>query len=290
MKLYIYLILIAILINLSTGMAQADRVRFYLQKVAQGKVDEVKKDLPDLLIDYPDDPGVLLLHAVIIDDAYKAVDIYEKIVKKYPASEFSDEAYWRIVQFYSVKGDTGRANQELEQYRKSYPNSQYLAAATYAVRDAIGITRYTGKTSIISLSKNQFIKEESVRPKTQNIKDDAQTEPFKKTELAVKPKKENEVKKHPETKKNNEDSKPATKKKGTWGLQVGIYSTEESAKSEVDRFKEEYRLKAEIFIKYINDDMKWAVVIGDYTSRDSAEAAKNVVQDKCNCSPIIFEK
>lgn len=276
--------------NLSTGMAQADRVRFYLQKVAQGKVDEVKKDLPDLLIDYPDDPGVLLLHAVIIDDAYKAVDIYEKIVKKYPTSEFSDEAYWRIVQFYAVKGDTGRASQELEQYRKLYPNSQYLVAATDAVRDAIGVTKYTGKTSIISFSKNQVVKEESIKSKTQVVNDDPQKSTDKKTDLAVKPKKDTEVKKSMDIKKNNDDSKAATKKKGTWGLQVGIYSSEEAAQSEVDRFKEEYRLKADIMIKYVNDDMKWAVVIGDYSSRENAETAKNVVQDKCNCSPMILEK
>ncbi len=267
MKAFIYLVLFAFLVNLTIGNAQSDRIRYYLQLVAQGKVDEVKKDLPDMLMDYPDDPGIQLLHAVVIDDAFKAVDVYERIVKKYPTSDYADDAYWRIVQFYSVKGDTGRASSELEAYRKAFPTSQYLAIATDALRAAVGVTKTSGRTSVISLTKNHM---ESEKPKDPEKK---QVAPAKK-----------EVEK-----KETKETVPTTKKKGTYGLQVGIYSTQEAADSEVERFKG-MRLKAEILNKIINGDPKFAVVIGDYSTKESAEAAKNIVQQQCNCSPLIFEK
>ena len=268
MKAFIYLLFFVFVLNLTSGFAQSDRIRYYLQLVAQGKVDEVKKDLPDMLIDYPDDPGIQLLHAVVIDDAYKAVDVYEKIVKKYPTSDYADEAYWRIIQFYCVKGDTGRASSELEAYRKAFPTSQYLAIATDALRAAVGITKTSGRTTVLSLSKNN---KDSEKPKEGEKKSAVD----KKTE-----KKETE-------KKDTKES--TTKKKGTYGLQVGIYSTREAAESEVERFKG-MRLKAEILNKTINGDSKFAVVIGDYSTKESAEAAKNIVQQQCNCSPLIFEK
>jgi cell division protein FtsN len=50
------------------------------------------------------------------------------------------------------------------------------------------------------------------------------------------------------------------------------------------------RLKADIVIKEINGIERYAVVIGDYSSRESAEAAKNIVQQQCECTPLIFEK
>jgi len=34
----------------------------------------------------------------------------------------------------------------------------------------------------------------------------------------------------------------------------------------------------------------YAVVIGDYPTREKAEAEKSVVQAKCGCNPIIFQK
>lgn len=276
MKLYLYLFILLISVGVSLSNAQSDRVRYYLQKVAQGKIDEVKRDLPDLLVDYPDDAGVQLLHAVVIEDAGKAVDIYQRIIKKYPNNEFADEAYWRVVLYFAIKGDTTRAVEELENYRKAYPNSQYLTSANDAVRTAIAVNKYTGKTSIVNLSKK---------------KDDTKKEAEKKVEVAAKPKVEVvESPKEPEVKKEPEQKKIPIKKKGTFGLQVGIYSTEDAAKTECERFQKEFRLQAIILNKYINEDLKWAVVVGDYSTREAAEAAKNIVQAKCSCGPMIFEK
>ena len=272
MKFFLLLIAFVFLLTNTYSDAQNDRIKYYLQLAAQGRIEEVKRDLPDLLVDYPDDPGIQLLHAVVIDDIFKSVMLFERIVEKYPTSEFADEAYWRIVQFYSVKGDTSTASQMLDKYRKAFPSSQNLVIAAEALRAASGVSRTSGRTTVLKLTKNQ------TEPK--KVEKVEMTEPKK--ELAT-----------TETiKKSTEEPKKLTttaKKKSSYGLQVGIYSTHDAAQSEVERFKD-LRLKAEIMPKIIGGDKKFAVVIGDYSTKESAEAAKNIVQQQCNCSPLIFEK
>jgi hypothetical protein len=267
MRIFLTIIAIAISISTVVSEAQNDRIKYYLQLAAQGRIDEVKRDLPDLLVDYPDEPGVQLLHAVILDDVFKSVKLFEKIFEKYPTSEFADEAYWRTIQFYAIKGDTSEAGRLLEKYRKAFPSSQYLIIAAEALRSASGITRTSGRTTVLKINKTQPETPKKTEPQPEIIK----AEPVKKSMP------------EPESPKKN------LKKKGSYGLQVGIYSTLEAAEQEVERFKD-VRLKAEILTKSINGEKKFAVVIGDYSTKESAEAAKNIVQQQCNCSPLIFEK
>lgn len=252
---FILLIMTSVLLFVTvTTEAQTDRIKYYLQLAAQGRLDEIKRDLPDLLIDYPDDPGVMLVHAVVVEDISKSASIYERIVEKYPRSQFADEAFWRLIQFYALRGDTMTASRYLDLYRESFPNSVYLITSSEILRAAKTISKSSGKTTIIQLPKKT-----------------TQTE----VTLVAKP--------------DNEPKKTTLTGKTTYGLQVGIYSTIDAAKSEVERFKG-MRLKAEILNKTINGAEKFAVVIGDYSTRESAAAAKNIVQQECNCSPLIYEK
>ncbi|MFN3305875.1 MAG: tetratricopeptide repeat protein, partial [Candidatus Kapaibacteriota bacterium] len=88
---------------------QSEKIKDYLRMIDEGKVTEVKLALPDLLAEYPNDPGVQFLHASVLEDASKAIEIYEKIIRTYPKSEYADECYWRIIQFYALKGEIERA-------------------------------------------------------------------------------------------------------------------------------------------------------------------------------------
>ena len=61
----------------NTAYSQASIVRNRLQSVAMGKIDEVKKELPDLLAEFPDDPGIQFLHASVLEDLNKSLPIYQ---------------------------------------------------------------------------------------------------------------------------------------------------------------------------------------------------------------------
>lgn len=194
MKKTVFLLLLAM--SVSSGFAQSTKVASYLKMVSLGKTEEVKGKLPELMAKYPDEPGVKLIQAVVMDDGLKAVEIYKKIVKEYPNSEWADDAQWRVVQFYAIIGDTTIANAELEKFRRNYPNSEFLAPATDAVKISIADAKH---------NYAKAAKKPEVAAKTDKKSSD---------------KVEKSVKEEPEK----------------YGLQVGLYSTKSAAESEKKRF------------------------------------------------------
>ncbi|HAW08901.1 MAG TPA: hypothetical protein DCW42_07010 [Bacteroidetes bacterium] len=254
MKFRISILVGIFLITFLNLYSQDKVVGEYLQQYAQGKMNEVRSALPDLLVEYPNDPGVKLLLAVVLEDADKAVDIYKDIVQKYPESQWADDAYWRLIQYYAIKSDVEKAEYELDNFRKRYPTSDYLTTATDVVRTAKSIATTKSKEA------SKKITEASI---TTDVKKEVKSE-----------------------------EKPAeTKTIGpiTYGLQVGIYSTKQAADTERERFLKQ-RLRTSIEEKVVEGEKKYAVVIGNYSSMESAEAAKVIIQQQCNCTPLIYKK
>lgn len=266
MKKITFFITFFVILNFTISYSQTETVRLYLKLISQGKVEEVKLELPNLLAEFPDDPGVQLLHALVIDDADIAIKIYERIVSKYPKSEWADDAYWRIVQYYAMTGNLEKARAELEKFIKLYPTSEFLAPASDVVRFA----------------EKMMLNKDKERPKS-NI-DDKTNEPPKKETKVIEPKSKSENKTQIDIKTPNSE-----KGKVVYCLQVGVYSTEEAAKLERDKYIKQ-RFAAEIKPKEIDGHKIYAVVIGNYSSRESAESQKALVQQVCKCNPIIIQK
>jgi cell division protein FtsN len=236
------------------SFSQDKIVTEYLQQYAQGKMNEVRGALPDLIVEYPNDPGVKLLLAVVLEDADRAVDIYKEIIQKYPESQWADDAYWRLLEYYAVKGDVEKAEYELNNFRKRYPTSEFLSPATDVVRTA----------KSIAAAKNK--KEKEVEQVDQTSK----------------------ATKNDEKKEQVADENPKSTNK-TYGLQVGIYTTLEAAEAEKEKFLKQ-RLRTTIEEKVVDGTKKYAVVIGNYSSMESAEAAKQIIQQQCGCKPLIYQK
>lgn len=258
MKHKLLIVLILTFFSSNFLFSQSKTITEYLQLYSQGKMNEVLAALPDLLVEFPNDPGVKLLLAVVSENAEKAVEIYKEIVQKFPESQWADDAYWRLLQYYAVKGDVDKAEYELNNFRKRYPTSEYLPPATDVVRTA---------RSIANAKLKQI--EENLK------KEDGQANITTQTKKTA-----------PETKveKNEPKSGPVT-----YGLQVGVYSTMETAEAEKEKFLKK-RLRTTIEEKIINGQKRFAVVIGNYSSKESAEAAKQIIQQQCECEPIIYEK
>lgn len=237
--------------------AQNKQIRDALKKISVGKIDDAKKDLAKLNKENPNDPGVILLNGVLCEDAFKAMTYYEKIVKAYPQSEWADDAYWRIIQFYAIKGDIEKALSEFDTYREKYPTSEFLQPAFDVIHSAALINKTSNSTA-----KNTD-KTEVVEAKEATAK--------------AKPKAVKTV----ETKRSNA--------KVTWGLQVGVYSSEEAANKELDKFKKQ-RLRTEIVEKEVDDSKMYAVIIGNYATKESAEKNKTIVEKICGCTPIVYKK
>ncbi|MBS1537584.1 MAG: SPOR domain-containing protein [Bacteroidetes bacterium] len=306
MKILYTLIVFLLAVNLS--FSQASLVRNRLQAVALGKIDDVKRELPDLLAEFPKDPGIQFLHGIVLEDASLALKIYEEIVKEHPDCEWADDAQWRIVQFYALKNDTSRAHKELTSYREKYPQSEFLLNASEMVKATVGLPKFTEKPVATTESKSGKVPSKTVIIESKPI---TKPKDSKTPELKTSPKdnksstsntivaKAIEKDKLPSSLTAKKDTihtiaKPTISgkeisKKESWSLQVASYDSKESAEAEVKEYKKK-RLRASILEKSIDGKTNYAVLIGEYTTREAADKAKVIVEKSCNCSPFVVEK
>ncbi len=118
---------------------QQAAIRAKILAVAEGHAEDVRRQLPSLLKEYPNDPGVLFLSAILERDGRKALETYHRIVRDYPLSEWADDAQWRIVQYYALLRDTLAARQALVEYQQRFPLSEFLIHAQNVVQSTVGI-------------------------------------------------------------------------------------------------------------------------------------------------------
>lgn len=290
MKNLLSIILIIIITSINL-LAQRDEVNKYLLMVAQGKNQPAKDKILELLAKYPDDPGVKLLHATIIENAYLAMDIYKNIIKDYANSEWADDAQWRIVQFYSIVGDTLQANKELAFMRANYPTSPFLGPANDVVRLALGVAKSEIRQTMdfnrpVQNNLNQADQKDKKENANQVIKpaenavNNQNNNTNKEIEQKIKPKEETPI---------NDNNNSKIEENVYYGLQVAIFSDRNTADNEKNKFLSQ-RMRTQVVEKNIDGQTKYAVVIGHYSSIESAEAAKIIVAQQCKCDPIIYKK
>ena len=325
------LFILAILFVFSDIYSQDVEVGRYLNMVAQGKTDEVRQALPDLMVAYPNDPGVKLLTASVIQDAFKSVDIYNDIALNHPESKWADDALWRIIQFHAIMGNSEKANIGLTILRKSYPTSEFIVPATDIVRSSYTLTKMRKLEQPVKVEEKENeepsnmtnweqLKDEKVEELVKDeeneeidkvkeerkqikkpLKEEVSEEVMGGGELPE-PKRENLVRdilqKHIEDeKKKDEENKRELKPEapllssgtGFFGLQVGVFSQKINADAEMQKFLNQ-RMRSEVRAVKKDDSFLYAVIIGNYSTKKSAEAAKIIVNQQCGCDPIIVEK
>jgi len=265
MKTYIITIFI-FLIASSAVYSQTEEIKDCLRLVSDGRVDEAKIQLPELLAKYPNDAGVKFLHGVVLEDGSLAIGIYKDILSKYPKSEWLDDAYLRLIQYYSITGDTTQAKNYLNDFRKNFPDSEYLNFASNAVN--VAVSQQNKHINAVKITLNQDA--------LSGIEDEESE-----TEEAIS---EEQI---PEVKEITKDVLPVPT--GKFALQVGIYSTQTAAKNEAAKFTK-LRLVANVLPKKIGSATMFGVIIGEYKDRKTAENAKPLVAKHCNCIPLIIEK
>ena len=96
-----------------------------LELIEKGHADVVRAELPTLMTNFQNNPGVLYLQAVLTTDGDEAVKIYQSIVDNFPKSEWADDALFKLYQYYYSIGLYKTADQKLEQLKRDYPFSTY---------------------------------------------------------------------------------------------------------------------------------------------------------------------
>jgi tetratricopeptide (TPR) repeat protein len=146
--IYSFLLVIASS-SLSFSQGEYDIVT-YLKKIEQGKADEVRKELPLLKKEHPNDPSVMFLDGVLTENAQDAISIYNEILSKYPGSKYADAALYRIYSYYYALGLYDTANSYLQRLKAEYPGSPYLKYTTQISSSDENDTTNGNDTSLVS--------------------------------------------------------------------------------------------------------------------------------------------
>jgi hypothetical protein len=276
-KMAMPIVLSAILLGLCTSplaLGQASIVRNRLQSLAMGKLDEVKRDLPDLLAEFPDDPGVQFLHASVLEDMSKSLPMYQRIVKEQPDCEWSDDAQWRIVHYYAMKRDTAKAREEMQNFRSAYPKSELLLTAYDLLRATVGGAGRPSKQTIKQENKTEQKAEEKKIIKKDSVAKNSKITKIDSSLIT-----------------RGNISNPKTNRIETlFTLQVGVFKTKAAAEQEFEDYKAK-RMKVNLTDRKMPDgSLRYVVTIGEYSSRKNAEAGVALVKDICNCTPLIIQK
>lgn len=110
-----------------TGQTNEPDIQGRLEMIERGQADAVKAELPTLMTNFQNHPGVLYLQAVLTTDGSEAAKIYQSIVDNFPTSEWADDALYKLYQYYLSIGLYKTAEKKLAQLKQDYPFSAYAS-------------------------------------------------------------------------------------------------------------------------------------------------------------------
>jgi tetratricopeptide (TPR) repeat protein len=127
----LFFILVVSSLNAQTSSREPD-INHRLELIEKGQGDAVRSELPALMANYQNNPGLLYLQAVLTTDGTEAAKLYQNIVDNFPKSEWADDALYKLHQYYYSIGLYKTADQKLAQLKEEYPFSTYAAEQNLA--------------------------------------------------------------------------------------------------------------------------------------------------------------
>lgn len=112
-----------------TDSGREPDIRRRLELIERGGTETVRAELPTLMNNFQNHPGVLFLQAVLTTDGSEAARTYQSIVDNFPESEWADDALYRLYQYFYSIGLYKTGDQKLQQLKRDYPFSSYAAKA-----------------------------------------------------------------------------------------------------------------------------------------------------------------
>ena len=112
---------LSILFLLFTASILSQNVDMYLSLIHEGQSLGVKENLPELISKYPNDPGVLYLQALLTSNGMKSLELYSKLIEKFPESKYAGEASVKIGEYFYARGLYSQAGRQLCLIPRKYP-------------------------------------------------------------------------------------------------------------------------------------------------------------------------
>ncbi len=104
----------------------SQNIDMYLSLIHEGQSEGVKEILPELLSKYPNDPGVIYLQALLTTNGMKSLELYSKIIEKFPKSDFAGASSVKIGEYFYARGLYSQAGMQLRLIPRKYPRIENM--------------------------------------------------------------------------------------------------------------------------------------------------------------------
>jgi len=101
----------------------------YLQLLQEGNVETVRQQIPELESRYPDSPDILYLRALTTQEGDSARAQFQALVKRYPKSQWADDAAMKIGEYLYARGLYTQAARQCRLIPEGFPQSDHLQQA-----------------------------------------------------------------------------------------------------------------------------------------------------------------
>ncbi len=101
----------------------------YFHLLDEGRIEEVKDQLPELQSKYPYDPTIKYLEILVNDDGDSTVLQFKRYVVQYANSDYADDAEMKVGEYLYSRGLYGQSSQQLKKIPLKYPKSSHIQRA-----------------------------------------------------------------------------------------------------------------------------------------------------------------
>ena len=113
--------LLKYLFTFLTSFLYSQNIDMYISLIHEGQSEGVKDNISELISKYPNDPGVLYLQALLTVSGMKSLELYSRLIEKYPESKYSGEASVKIGEYFYARGLYSQASKQLCSIPRKYP-------------------------------------------------------------------------------------------------------------------------------------------------------------------------
>lgn len=296
---------VVVFLGLSTLQAQDRQVTEAIKMIRSGNISGAKTVLASF-DDSREYPATLFLSGVLCDTPSVALKKFKKITDDYASSVWADDAEWQIFQIYILSGQLDKAEKVCNSLEKDFSGSNYINSA----KDLLFTARQYKKNlqsdvaEMVSPAKSVSSVTKGEDAVTLNIKAATKAEtqaaaPAKAAQQQI-PTAKTTSKNIADTKQAKTKSEPAKTSSAkvvkqsangkNWAIQVGSYTSLDVAREESERITKRYRMRNTILEKEVNGTIIYALVVGNYSSKEAAESSQKMVGKTCNCDTMVIRK
>lgn len=115
----------------------------YFDLLEQGRLQEVRDQLPELRSKYPYEPAVPFLYILLNTDGDSTIIELRDFILKFPDSEYTDDAEMKIGEYLYSRGLYSQASQQLKKIPIRYTNSDHFQRAVDLLTSSFNATGET---------------------------------------------------------------------------------------------------------------------------------------------------